>query len=98
MVLVREGAEVVRWPLAISLPPDLAVVDRLAKLQLVARRRGCSIQLLTVSGEVWELLDLAGLARLVRVTGELVVEVGGQPEGGEERGVDEVVMPDDPAI
>lgn len=97
VVLVRDGAEVARWPLPVSFPPDLNVVDRLARLQLVARRRGCAIQIHTVGGEVWELLDLAGLAHLVRVGDELVVEVGGQPEGGEQRGIDEVVMPDDPA-
>ena len=46
-------------------PPDLALVDALARLQLAARRRGCSIQLRDPCEELRELLDLVGLAELV---------------------------------
>lgn len=66
--------------------PDLAAVDVLARLQLAARRAGGRIRLVAVSPELAELLDLAGLRR----------EVGGQPEGGEEVGVEEGVVLDDP--
>ncbi len=62
------------------------MVDGLARLQLEARRLGGSIQLRDVCAHLRELLDLVGLR----------VEVGGEPESGEEVGVEEVVMPDDP--
>jgi len=40
---------------------DLALVDRLARLRLVASRCGWSIQLTEVDQDLRELLDLAGL-------------------------------------
>jgi hypothetical protein len=55
-------------------PPDLAVVDMLARCQLMARRTGRRMWLEEVSSALEELLDLAGLRR----------EVGGQAEGREE--------------
>jgi hypothetical protein len=67
--------------------PDLGVVDGLARLQLVARRLGCSIRL-RGSVELAELLDLVGL--------DLGLEVVGEAEGGEEVGVEEAVEPGDP--
>ena len=84
VVLVR-GAPVAGWPLVVPAPPDLRVVDELARLQLAARPLGRSIRLQDPSPELSQLLDLVGLR----------VEVGGEPEGGEEVGVEEVVMPDD---
>jgi hypothetical protein len=96
VVLVRGGAEVASWPLEGGSRPDLSVVDELARLQLAARRLGCSIRLRDACGQLWELLDLAGLAEVVLSAGGLVVEVGGDPEGGEEVGVDEGVEPRDP--
>ena len=67
--------------------PDLGAVDLLARMQLTAIRAGGRIRLTAVSKELAELLDLAGLGR----------EVGGQPEGGEQVGVEEGVEPGDPA-
>jgi hypothetical protein len=67
-------------------PPDLAVVDALARLQLEAMRRGASIRLLDMGQGLKELLDLVGLRR----------EVGGEAEGLEEVGVEESVVPGDP--
>jgi anti-anti-sigma regulatory factor len=72
-------------------PADLSIVEVLARLQLAARRMGWSFTLHGVSAELVELLELAGLA-------ELFVEVGGEPEGGEEVRVEEVVVPDDAAL
>jgi hypothetical protein len=86
VVLVRDNAEVASWPLVLPARPDLSVVDELARLQLAARRLGCSIRLRDGQGDLWGLLDLTGLG----------VEVGGKPEGGEQGGVEEVVMSDDP--
>lgn len=53
------------WPLAGWDRPDVAVVDELARLQLAARRLGCSIRLRDSCVELVELLDLVGLAEVV---------------------------------
>ena len=98
-MLRRDGVELACWPLAARVagsgtgPPDLAVVDQLARLELAARRLGCSV---AVRGAAPDLAGLAGLLDLVGLTGVLAVEVGGQPEGGEQPGVEEVVVADDP--
>jgi ABC-type transporter Mla MlaB component len=85
VVLVRGGAEVACWPLWGCGRPDLATVDVLARLQLAARRLGCSIGLRDASVELLELLDLVGLGQAL-----------GKAEGSEQAGVDEVVVPHDP--
>ena len=97
MVLVRGERELASWPLLDGSRRDLAIVDRLARLQLVARRIGCTIRLRGGCDNLLGLLDLAGLADVVPPEDRLAVEVGGKPEGGEQPGVEEVVMPDDPA-
>ena len=56
---------------------DIATVDALARLQLTARRLGWRLRLRSVSVELGELIELAGL------TGVLGVEPVGQPEEGE---------------
>jgi len=48
-------------PLAGDGPPDLAVVEALARCQLMARRAGGRMWLEDLSPEPAELLDLAGL-------------------------------------
>jgi anti-anti-sigma regulatory factor len=63
-----------------ALPADATAVDRLARLQLAARRAGAEVQLRNLSRELEELLELAGLGDVLRV------EVKRQPEDGEERG------------
>ena len=55
---------------------DLSVIEALARLQLSARRLGLSIRLRDAQDGLWELLDLVGLR----------VEMGGEPECGEEVG------------
>jgi hypothetical protein len=104
VVLVRGGMEVARWPLTFDGPVDLSLVDGLARLQLAARRLDCSLQLHDVCDELAELLAFLGLARAVTgVVAEVVglplepgLEVVGKPEDGEQRRVEEVVVPDDP--
>jgi hypothetical protein len=91
VVLARGDTDVASWPLVGCGRPDLALVDGLARLQLAAQHLGCSIRLREAGAELVELLDLCGLGEAL-----LRVEVGGEPEGGEQRGVDEVVVPDDP--
>jgi|GEM_PF-5160831 len=48
-----------------ALDADLAAVDALARLALLARQRGCELRLLGVGGELRELIELAGLADLL---------------------------------
>ena len=74
--------------IAVTLRPDLTLIDALAQLQLAARRRGSTVRLREPSDRLRELLDLVALP--------LPLEVVGQTERGEELGVDEVVEPDDP--
>ena len=92
VVLLHDGAEVASWPLVCEDGNvDLRVVNALARLQLNARRRGCTVWLRDACPNLVELVDLVGLAGVLQV---------GQParesEGLEERGVEEVVVPDDP--
>ncbi len=89
VVLTRGGDEVVRWPLEVRGTVDLAVVDDLARIQLAARRLGCSVRLEDTCCELSGLLAFLGLA-------QAVLQVVGEPEGGEQGGVEEVVVPDDP--
>jgi hypothetical protein len=96
VVLVCGDAEVASWPLGGGTRCDVSLIDELARLQLAARRLGCSIRLREPCGQLWELLDLAGLTDVVTSAGGLVVEVGGETEGGEEVGVEEGVEPGDP--
>jgi hypothetical protein len=96
VVLVRRAAEVASWSLTAPRTPTLAMVDELARLQLAASRLGCSVRLRGACRELQELLDLVGLTELLVGAADLGVEAGRQPEGGEEVGVEEVVVPDDP--
>jgi hypothetical protein len=76
---------------------DLATVDALAQLQLVAGRLGITVELRGAPRELRELLDFAGLRDVVRCLEPLPVEVRGQAEQREEpRGVEEEADPGDP--
>ncbi|HEX2118452.1 MAG TPA: hypothetical protein VHF91_04665 [Acidimicrobiales bacterium] len=88
VVLLRGDEEVASWALLSPGKPDLATVDELARMQLAAKRMGCSIWLRQACPDVLWLLRLAGLDDRLQVLGE--------PEGGEEVGVEEVVVADDP--
>lgn len=92
MVLARGDVEIVSWPFEVRGPIDLSVVDDLARLQLAARRMGCSMRLRDACGELTALLAFLGLAQAVAAG----LQVVGQPECGEQRGVEEVVVTDDP--
>lgn len=98
VVLLRAGAEVARWDLPAGCV-DLTLVDGLARLQLVMRRAGCIVVLRGASEELTRLLDLVGLGDVIGCEHQLAglpVEVGGEAEEGEQAGVEEVVVPDDP--
>ena len=68
---------------------DIRIVDRLGRIDLALRARGSRLRLRDVNPELVAILELAGLA-------DLWIEPRRQPEGGEQRGVEEVVVPDDP--
>jgi hypothetical protein len=92
VVIVQGDAELTSWPLAGSERPDLTVVDQLARLQLAARRAGCTVRLRDAVPALVGLLDLVGLSRT------LCVEVSRQPEDFEQRRIEEVVVADDPPV
>ena len=87
VVLTRRGAEMGTWVLMGQPTIDLALVDEVARWQLAARRMGCAIRLRDCAPELLELLELVGL-----------VQMGGEPERGEQIGVEEAVEPGDPAV
>ena len=97
VVLLRGTTEVASWRLR-EYHPDLDVVDELARLQLAAKRMGCSVRLDHASRPLMELLDLVGLGEVV--SGRLVVEMGGEAEGGEKMRVevDKHTELDDPTV
>jgi hypothetical protein len=100
VVLVRGQSELASWPLIGVGRPDLSVVDALARMQLAARRAGCAIRVRDACTELSELLGLCGLSGgmggLCGEVGGLAVEARRQAEHGEQVGVEEVVVADDP--
>ena len=85
-----DGARLAGWDMGAGRPPDLAAVDEVARIALLAARLGGRVVLTQVSDRMRELLGLAGLPIEVgdapagdRVEGS-AVEVEGQPELGEE--------------
>ena len=73
--------------------PDLADVETLARLRIVAHRAGWEFRLRGVSTELQELLELCGLCEALRV------EVGRQAEEREETGsLEEEGDAGDPAV
>jgi hypothetical protein len=93
VVLRRGDEEVARWVLTSDGPADLGAVEEVARLALAARRMGCSLWLHHACPDLLGLLDLVGLGDLAAGA---ALEPVGEPEDGEEVGVEEVVMPDDP--
>lgn len=96
VMVVAGDAVVVRWRLDDAAPPDLGVVDALARLQLAVRPRGWSIRLAGPCRELSELLDLVGLADLLADRPDSAFESGRQAESREQLGIEEVVETRDP--
>jgi ABC-type transporter Mla MlaB component len=61
LVLEESGGEVVECEVGALVRPDASVVEALARLQLVALRRGSRIRLWNASPELCELIDFMGL-------------------------------------
>ena len=108
VVLLRDGAEIASWPLVCEGGRvDLGAVDALARLQLRARRQGCTVTLRDACPHLVELLEFVGLAPVLQVGRQPAREAGSdglpahlqvrrEPEGLEQGGVEEVVVADDP--
>ena len=92
VVLLCGDEEVATWPLRCREGVDLSVVNDLARLHLEARRQGCTIWLRHACPDLTALLQLVGLADVITVG----LQARREPEGLEQAGVEEVVMPDDP--
>ena len=66
--------------------PDLDTVDTIARMELATRRRGRKLSLYRTATPLVELLDLAGLAGVLRVEVKRQPEEGKEPGGVEEEG------------
>jgi hypothetical protein len=80
------------------MPPDARTLETLARLQLVVRRTGASIQLRHACPRLCNLLAWSGFADLLQVTPGSGVERDRLVEEREELLVDEEVDPRDPAV
>ena len=98
MVLLAGDVRVVAWPIDGPRPPDLALVDALARLQLAARRLGLSVHVQSPGPRLTELLDLVGLTDVLVEAPGSGVEPGREPERREQLGIEEVVQPGDAAV
>lgn len=61
-VMIVDGTEVVVWEAPPGVRPDLAVIERLARLRLDARRRGCGFRLRNPCADMVALIEFLGLA------------------------------------
>lgn len=86
MLVEQSHAAVVECDVTEITRPDCSTVDAVARLQLDARRRGHEIVLRNANVELQELLELSGLADVIRCEDGSGVEVGGQAEEREEAG------------
>lgn len=76
---------------------DLATLERLARLALMARRAGCAMRLANAAPELGDLVRLAGLAAVLGCPDASGVDPGREPEEREEpRRVEEERDPGDP--
>jgi ABC-type transporter Mla MlaB component len=91
--LERSGADMLVCDVAAVTHPDAGTIEALARLQLTARRLGRGMRLRDPTPALAGLLDLVGLADVLRV------EAGGEPEEREQPlGVEERVEMGDPPV
>jgi hypothetical protein len=99
VVVVAGDVEVATVRVTGPMPPDLSVVDAVARLALAAGRLGWSVRVPNPCGHVRGLLDLVGLTDVVGAgaepSEESALEAQREPEGREQLGVQEVVPPRD---
>jgi hypothetical protein len=89
LVTITDDHHEVDVALVDATPADLALVDKLLRLQLAAGRRGWRVVLREIPDELRGLLELTGCSSL------LGLEPSGEPELGEELREEEVVQPGD---
>jgi ABC-type transporter Mla MlaB component len=92
--LDRDPAGVLVCDVTALTRPDAGTVDALARLGLAARQAGCELRLRRPVAALCELLDLCGLADVLRIEARREPEQGEQPLGVEER----VQMGDPPVL
>ena len=97
VVMIVDGAEVVVWEPPVGVRPDLAVIDHLARLQLQAMRRGCTLRMRNPCVDMLALVRLVGLAEMFGIA-DASVEVQGNAERLEQLRVQEVVQPEQLAV
>lgn len=97
VVMIVDGAEVVVWEPPVGVRPNLDVIDHLARLRLMARRRGYELRLRDPCADMIGLIRFVGLAAVFGLEEESV-EVVGQTEGGEQPGIEEVVQAGELAV
>ena len=67
-LLREEGAGTLVCDVGALAACDAVVVDALARLKLLARRQGSEMRVRGVSDQLSELIDLAGLSEVLRVS------------------------------
>ncbi len=90
-LLERSGAAQVVCDVSAVREPDATAIEALARLQLTAARLGMPMWLLHPCRQLQDVLDLAGLGEVLRVTSQLGLESHGEPEHREVLRVDEEV-------
>jgi ABC-type transporter Mla MlaB component len=94
---VPNGPDVIACDVSRIGDPDGPALDALVRLQLTARRMGTTIELHNACPALVDLIAIAGLGDVLVIAGS-GVEMHGQVEEGEQRGIDEEVLGDDGAV
>jgi hypothetical protein len=95
---VRDVPTPKRLVIDVPAPLDEDDLDRIARLQLMARRIGLTIAVRDATGRVRDLIALCGLSDVLPVEDDSGVEVQRETEAREQVGVDEEVDRGDGAV
>jgi ABC-type transporter Mla MlaB component len=72
-LIQRSGTDLVTCDVGVLDSCDLVVIDALARMELIARRLGCTVQVSRASDQLVELIAFAGLQEVLPVC---------RPDGG----------------
>jgi ABC-type transporter Mla MlaB component len=95
-LLEQSDAELAICDVSAVVEPDAAALEALARLHLTAARLGRSMELHHPCRKLTDILALAGLSDVLKVSAGLRLETSWQPEYREQLRVDEVVDRADP--